>query len=110
MDEDFNTPKVLASLFEVVREMNVMLDGGGESRESLKRVLEIFDEVTGVLGLDLKEDEVLLMDEEMRLIRERNRYRLEKNWVEADRIRDVLLSRGIRIVDRKDGSTSVEMV
>ena len=45
-----------------------------------------------------------LLEEIDALVAGRGRARAEKNWAEADRIRDALAERGIEILDAKDGS------
>ncbi|MBD3389304.1 MAG: cysteine--tRNA ligase [Candidatus Altiarchaeales archaeon] len=108
MDNDFNTPQAMAAVFETLRDINTLLEGGGQSRKSIENSIRIFDELMSVTGLDVEYDTVTLKDDERYLMEERNRHRREKNYVEADRIRDLLLERGIRVVDRKDGTTVAE--
>jgi len=107
MDDDFNTPQALAAVFDAVRQINASL-GGRESRQSIEAAIRIFDEIMGVFGLDIKSKALRIGAEEESLIEERNRYRREKNWYEADRIRDILLQKGIKLVDRSDGTTAAE--
>lgn len=110
MDDDFNTPQALAAVFDGVREVNRLLDEKTQSRRSLQQAINVFDELTGVLGLSLGSTEESFSEEERRLIEERNKYRMEKNWTEADRIRDTLLQRGVKLIDRGDGSTTAERI
>jgi len=109
MDEDFNTPKAVAVVFDAVKGLNALIVGGGESGVSLKKALEVFDRLLGVLGFDFTSS-VKLSAQEQALVVERNRCRKEKNWAESDRIRDELLKRGIKLKDKADGSTAVERV
>ncbi len=95
MDDDFNTPKAVAALFEAVRDVNGMLSE--QSDESVEHALQVFDEVACVLGFDFTGEE--LSDGLKKLIQERKRLRAEKKYVEADRIRDELLEKGIRLKD-----------
>ena len=55
-----------------------------------------------VLGIFDFEDE-LYDPEVQRLIKERDKARLEKNWNLADKIRDQLTARGVTVKDRKVG-------
>jgi len=108
MDDDFNTPQALAAVFDSVRRINQLLTRGGESRQSLQATKETFDEIFGVVGLTLTQDDIALTDEEEKLIEERSKLRAEKNWAEADRIRDEFEKRGITLTDRGDGTTIAE--
>ena len=69
-------------------------------------MIRSFDEV---LSLDLIQDKKAIDDtmkqEIEELIRKRDQYKKEKNYVEADRIRDELKERGIQLIDRRDGTT-----
>jgi cysteinyl-tRNA synthetase len=107
MDEDFNTPKAVAAVFEAVKCLNASIAGGGESGASLNGALEVFDRLLGVLGFDFSSS-VELSPEEQALVEERSRCRKGKNWAESDRIRDELLKRGIKLKDKADGSTAIE--
>jgi len=107
MDDDLNTPQAVAAIFDAIREINSLITSGEESRESLKAFLSTYDELLGVLGFDFS-DEVALSTEDKALIEERRGHRLAKNWAESDRIRDLLLGRGIRVKDKKDGTEIVE--
>jgi len=95
--DDLNSPKALAILWEVVR----------KDKKS-KDYLELIKEFDKVLGLDLDIEKIKLIpveeeysDEVKALIEERNIARANKNWAEADRIRDLLTSMGVKINDKK---------
>jgi cysteinyl-tRNA synthetase len=108
MDDDFNTPRAVGALFDSVRKINALILAGKESAGSLKEALDVFDELARVLGLSLTVGE--LGDDVKALVEERNRFRAQKNWAEADRIRNLLLGKGIRIKDKSDGTTVAERV
>ncbi|MFH1403948.1 MAG: cysteine--tRNA ligase [Candidatus Altiarchaeota archaeon] len=110
MDDDFDTPKAISRIFTAVKDSNTLLPGGTDSRESLRKSIEILDELAGVIGLNLVEDGVTLTDVEEELIERRKRLRDEKNWAESDRIRGELAKRGLRIIDKSDGLTIVERI
>ena len=44
------------------------------------------------------------MDLAKKLVEERNEARKNKNWVESDRIRDILMSKGYTVKDGKEGT------
>jgi len=101
MDDDFNTPKAVASIFDAVRKINSLLTEN-ESKKSIEQTIDIFDELMEILGIEINLSEAELTMEEKKLIDMRNKYRKEKNWVEADKIRRLLLERGIEIIDKND--------
>ncbi|HEX2932372.1 MAG TPA: DALR domain-containing protein, partial [Candidatus Binatia bacterium] len=113
MDDDFNTPRALALIFDEVRALNRLLDDkkikGIEARGAALRSMcdtlgllqegyferkkQRFLKKTG-----LKSEKI---DEAIQL---RNRARSEKNWQEADRIRDELNRQGISLEDTPGGT------
>ncbi|MBU0761581.1 MAG: cysteine--tRNA ligase [Candidatus Altiarchaeota archaeon] len=105
MNDDFQTPKALAHIFDTVKKANQILD---EKPQDTQEALKIFDEVMGALGFAPNEKKV--PDEVVELVAERNKYRAEKNFVKADEIRDKLKERGYMVKDNKDGTTSVEEI
>ncbi len=109
MDDDFNTPNALAVLFEVAREINRFRVVDPQKAFSLAKFLKQQAGVLGILQLDpnkfwkvgLKEGELEKIEE---LVAARNQARAVKNWVEADKIRDVLLNLGVFINDNPRGT------
>ena len=56
-----------------------------------------------ILGIDIKEQEVLLDEEIEKLIEERQAARKAKNFARADEIRDLLTEKGIILEDTREG-------
>lgn len=104
MEDDLNTADAIAALFELVRDINVKL-GAQPARADVAAASELFEELTGVLGL-LYDRKTELLDEDIEaLIEARTAARKAKNWAEADRIRDELKAQGIEIIDTPQGAT-----
>jgi len=117
MDDDFNTPRALAVVFEEVRAVNRLLDRGGTAELDARRNgLRAMTEALGLLQapperfledrrraglsrLALSEDEV------RQLIEERNQARSARDWRQADGIRDTLKEKGIVLKDGPSGTT-----
>ena len=105
MNDDFNTPEAVAVLFELANEVN-----RSHSRE-LALLLRALGAVLGLLERDpvdfLQSGEVSDLSAEQietRIIA-RKAARKDKNFAEADRIRDELLSMGVVLEDASDGTT-----
>ena len=113
MDDDFNTPEALAVLFDLVREINRLKENDSNSAAGLGAVLRELGGVLGILQDDPEQylrggagDEEGLSDGEIdSLIQRRLDARKEKNWAEADRIRDELQAAGILLEDGAQGTT-----
>jgi cysteinyl-tRNA synthetase len=110
MDDDLNTPVLLAHLFEGVKFINSVYDGTEKITDadlkSLNDLFRVF--IYDILGLR-KEDgtgeDQKLTDDLMKIITElRHDARARKDWSASDRIRDELRKAGIILKDTKDGS------
>ncbi|MCH4890461.1 cysteine--tRNA ligase [Acidaminobacter sp. JC074] len=101
LDDDFNTADGIAAIFELVRDMNKDMTELS-SRELILGTLDLLKELTGVLGILVKENDVLA-DDLKALIDERQEARKAKNFERSDEIRDLLLEKGIVLEDTPTG-------
>jgi cysteinyl-tRNA synthetase len=110
MDEDFNSPILIANLFEAVRVINAAADGKASldagQIEQLRVLMHAF--IFDILGIenhnttaDSNKIDVVLQV----LIQIRNGARNDKNWALSDQIRDALAASGIILKDSKEGTT-----
>jgi cysteinyl-tRNA synthetase len=111
MNDDFNTPILIAQLFEGIKHINLINDGKESitkaDLENLTTTLHSF--VFDVLGIQ-NENESSNTTEKLEgtvelLITMRNEARANKNFALSDQIRDQLLAIGIQLKDGKDGTT-----
>ena len=100
MNDDLGTPTAIATIFDLVHEIN---KSNSENNRVLE-VIELLKKMLLILGFNITEKK-LDNDEIMSLIDKRNTFRSEKNYKEADNIREQLLSKGIEILDSKDGTS-----
>lgn len=110
MNDDFNSPILIAQLFEAVRFINLLkLETetlNQEDLEQFKKVLNAF--IFDVLGLEniIKTDTSSQLEGAVEiLIKLRNEARISKNWALSDQIRDELLEKGIQLKDGKEGTS-----
>ncbi|HIT54051.1 MAG TPA: cysteine--tRNA ligase [Candidatus Fimivicinus intestinavium] len=104
MDDDLNTADALAAVYEIVRDINTHVTSGVHSRKLCGHASALFDTLCGILGLVYCRAEEKSLDDEIEaLIEQRNAARKEKNWAEADRIRDELKARNILLEDTPQG-------
>lgn len=103
MDDDLNTADAIASIFELVRDINTNVVGKTPSKALVEGAISVFDELTGVLGLVYNRKTETLDSDIEALIEARTNARKEKNWAEADRIRDQLKEMGIVLEDTAQG-------
>ena len=111
MNDDFNTPILIANLFEAVKFINQVKEGNaGLSQEDLvvlKQVMQdfVFD-VLGLVDQMAEEDsgDKLAGVVEL-LIQLRSEARANKDFATSDKIRDQLAAMGIQLKDGKEGTT-----
>lgn len=109
MQDDFNTPEALGVLFDLVREINRLRVSETEQALQHAALLLKLAAVLGILGAD---PEIFLRagnaDADAghidALIAQRNQARADKNWAEADRIRDELKALQV-VLEDKEGVT-----
>jgi cysteinyl-tRNA synthetase len=107
MDDDFNTSAALAAIFELVRNLNQARSDGATEAQLLP-AREAFNELTGVLGLQLEEQSGNANTADPfidLLVSLRRDLRAEKNWALSDKLRDKLKALGVILEDSKDGTT-----
>lgn len=103
MDDDLNTADAISAIFELVKDINTTVITDAPSKELVELATTLFDELTGVLGLVYNRKTESLDDEIEKLIEARTQARKDRNWAEADRIRDKLKSQGIVLEDTPQG-------
>lgn len=99
MRDDLNTAVALSALWEAVR-------APGLSAQDKLAVLETADSALGMQGFNLYRS--TLSPEQENTIALREEMRLQKNWQEADRLRQELAEQGIMLKDRPEGTTWYE--
>ena len=109
MDDDFNTPKAIAVMFELVSSIN---KAEGATKDKLASLLKTFADVLGCLqtnpedyfkqGVDV--DETYIQD----MIEKRVQAKKDKDFALADKIRNDLDAQGIELQDSREGTTWVK--
>lgn len=104
MNDDLNTSKALAAVFEMVREINIAMDANEFGADDRKSALELIGRIDSVLGVIGEEQEVMLDPEIEAKIEDRNAARRSRNFQLADQIRNELAERGIILEDTPQGT------
>ncbi|MBC7981657.1 cysteine--tRNA ligase, partial [Candidatus Parcubacteria bacterium] len=94
INDDLNTPKVLAYLWDLVNEENIS-----------KNIIEKFD---SILGLKLLEQDII-PEEILKLKEERDLARTNKDFAKSDELRDKIKDLGYQVLDSTDTSEVVKM-
>ncbi|HRT13671.1 MAG TPA: cysteine--tRNA ligase [Bacteroidales bacterium] len=111
MNDDFNSPKVIAELFEATRLINLAQQGAihfnHEEITEFKRNFELFFfDILGMKRENAENNNQDLVEQLMQLILQiRQQAKTDKNWEIADAIRQQLNTIGIAVKDTKEGAT-----
>ncbi len=104
MDDDLNTPRALATIFDLAREIFTHQSNGYDISQAQSTLREL----VGVLGITLEEPQIgdAQDDEAIEELIERRRIaRSERDFATADGIRDQLTEMGVEISDTPQGTT-----
>ena len=97
INDDLNMPVAMSVVWDIIKNPK-------KSKELAKLLLE-FDEV---LGLEINKEQTQekndIPEEIKELIEKREKARMEKDWTESDRIRDIIQSKGYELKDTKLGT------
>ena len=113
MDDDFNTAKLIASLYELASHINIFYNDGKNANKISKETFNLLGITYHAFLFDvlgLKDEAVSgnndALDKVMQLVIDiRKQSREHKDWTTSDKIRDALKDAGIVIKDSKDGTT-----
>ena len=110
MNDDFNSPVLIAQLFEGVKYVNQLLENKASlTEEDLAIFKETFNafvfDVLGLVDVTSKDNSDKLGKVVEMLIDMRNEARANKNWALSDKIRDKLAAVGVQLKDGKEGTT-----
>ncbi len=101
MDDDLDTPRVAAQLFELVRDVNSRLDAGDVPGAA--PLAAAVWEICGAVGLELRAEGDELPAEIAALVEEREAARRDRDFARADELRDRLGEEGWHVEDRAEG-------
>ena len=121
MDDDFNTPKAIAAIFEFINKTNYLIDQNKINKDNANDILNLFGWFDKILGIDLTKahysiiltgvinikDKVKIKKIPktiLKLAQKRKKYRQEKNWQKADEIRKEIEKSGYLFEDTKKGT------
>jgi cysteinyl-tRNA synthetase len=102
LDDDLNVSEALGVVFNLVKDVNRLMDDKKISKSDAEKVLEMMNNFDSVLGI-LKREEMVLDEEVEKLIEERSKAREEKDFKLADQIRKDLEVKGIILEDTPQG-------
>jgi len=110
LDDDFNTPKAFATIFDFIKKTNQFLDNGIVSKKQADDIYKFFEKINNIFGIiDFKKitagQKKTVPTKIKILIQTREKYRKEKEWQKADEVRLEVEKQGYAIKDTDSGPT-----
>ena len=96
INDDLNMPVAMSVVWDIIKNQK-------KSKDFANLLLK-FDEVLGLNLKNYKKQDDKLPDEIVELVSKRDEARNSKDWAESDRIRDLLISKGYKVQDTKEGT------
>lgn len=108
MENDFDTPKVIANIFDFINKTNGLIDKNKLSKKDSREVMAFFKKINSVLNIipKIKTEEIPEKIEKLAKLREQ--YRKEKKWTEADKVRKQIYQSGFEIKDTAEGTILIK--
>lgn len=102
LDDDFNTPRALAAMFDFLKEQNSRLDKGEVGFAAAQEALEFLGELNKILGVaDFSSD--TLPENIKKLVADRETARQNKDFQRADQLRQTIIELGYQVEDTTRG-------
>ena len=108
LNNDFNTPLALTAYYKLIKEVNSLAAEEKITQNFAKMVLPEFERMSEILGIYIMKVTDQEKNEINQMIKKRDEYRLEKNYEQADKIRDEISEKNIIFIDHKNRTTWVK--
>jgi cysteinyl-tRNA synthetase len=103
MEDDFNTPKAIAVIFELIRKVNPFLSENRIARSEAKKILEFLRSIDKILGFIFEKKKEKIPKEILEMVKRREKLREQKQWKKADKIREEIKKLGWEVQDTPQG-------
>ncbi|EKE27495.1 MAG: hypothetical protein ACD_3C00198G0009 [uncultured bacterium (gcode 4)] len=107
LEDDFNTPEALATVFEFIKYVNTFIDAEAFNDKEIKAVIDVFktfNEVLSIMDFTILEKEENIPENIIKLVEQRVQAKLAHDFTLADSIRSEVEKRWYKIVDDKNWS------
>ena len=108
LNNDFNTPLALTAYYKLIKEVNSLAAEEKITQNFAKMVLPEFERMSEILGIYIMKVTDQEKNEINQMIKKRDEYRIEKNYGQADKIRDEISEKNIIFIDHKNRTTWVK--
>ena len=107
LEDDFNTPKAFAVMFNLISKVSALLDKNEISKKQSSNIYKFFQEINKIFGIiNFKKINKTIPAEIKKLVKIREQYRNSKDWQKADETRLQIEKQGFIVEDTKFGPTA----
>ena len=107
LEDDFNTPKAFAVMFNLISKVSALLDKNEISKKQSSNIYKFFQEINKIFGIiNFKKINKTIPAEIKKLVKIREQYRNSKEWQKADETRLQIEKQGFIVEDTKFGPTA----
>jgi len=104
LEDDFNTPKAFAVMFEFINKTNSLLDQNLVSKKQASEIYKFFQEIDKIFGIiNFKKVNKTIPAAIKKLAKERETHRKNKDWQKADEVRMKIEKQGYVVKDTSNG-------
>ncbi len=104
LDDDFNTPKAFAVMFDFIKKANELLEKNLISKKQADEIYKFFEEINKIFGIiNFAKVNKTIPAEIKKLIKLREQYRKNKDWQKSDEVRLQIEKQGFLVQDSENG-------
>ena len=105
LDDDFNTPKAFAVMFDFIKSANELLEKNEISKKDAAEIYKFFEEINSIFGiLNFKKVNATIPAKIKQIVKERELARNNQNWQKSDELRKEIEKQGFSVEDTKSGA------
>ena len=108
LNDDLNTPDALKAYYKLIKEVDSLAADEKITQTSAKIILPEFERMSEILGIQIPKVSDAEKNEINQIVKKRDEYRMQKNYKQADSIRNELAGKNVVFVDHKKKTTWVK--
>ena len=108
LNDDLNTPDALKAYYKLIKEVDSLAADEKITQTSAEIILPEFERMSEILGIQIPKVSDAEKNEISQIVKKRDEYRIQKNYEQADNIRNELAEKNVVFVDHKKKTTWVK--